>query len=438
MRLKLFISIIAGAMLFCSCEKDDSDQDSTFGNTIISLKDITVTSDGNVELKWSTNNDSISYYNIIRIIGTEIDPYNSMIIASVDKKTLSYIDTDVPYTSAVTYLIQGMIPKQNNPYYYKTTASNSKTYIRDISMIKFPANDVLFQKELSKLFLINRTNGKVKAYNYKTKEETNIDFFSAVGFCSLNKNGLRYELVVPREDGWLFIYNADTFEFIEQIKVSASSLSSSVINGDLIFTNTKSSYEPVKVIRRSTKSVMSSLTWYGDDNRKLEIIPNSNTELFGVNANDISYYQYDINGTLTSRLYKSVYNSEYNVSTRYAILPNSKKFISAPLGNIYDASIAYVTGLPRGSFTFSDFIINTNGSKVYASCSNHKSIEVYNLNDYLHTETIQTKGYPYRIFYDNGEIIVVSISSSTSSNYYYDTNSNINEFIIEKIAHTID
>lgn len=430
----ILLLVILPFVLLVSCKKDtDSVRRKS---TTITLNEPTYT-DNKVELSWTVSNDSISSFNVIRVIGESIDQYQisyNDIASNLDKNTLTFTDEDVPYTPFITYLIQGIIYKgNNNPYNYKYVLSNSKTFSREISVMDFAANDVLLYARQNSIFLIDKENGLLKSYNYITKEQKDFDFKTRIGFCSLNKNGQTDELVVPRSDGWLDIYNAQDFQLIEQIKISAYSIASSVIKGNLIFNCTTSSDEPMIVYNRDTKQIVSKLTWYGDENRRLEIIPNTNTELFGVNSYEISYYNYDASGILISREYKDPWDDEYAVSARYCIIPNTKKFISAPLGNIYDNTISYISGLPRGNLKYSDFLVNNDGTKVYASSSNTKSIEIYNLSNLSHSGTIQTKAYPYRIFYNNGEIIVVSKTEFVDD--YYTTDYDL---VVETIPYAID
>ncbi|MBI9053330.1 MAG: hypothetical protein JEY96_05900 [Bacteroidales bacterium] len=421
-----------------SCEKNcDCPLDINSNGEISCIKlEEPIINENSIELNWTVSNDSITSFNVVRVNGEISSSYysSSNTIASYfDNETLSFIDEEVPYTPFISYQIQGLIPNPDNPYYSKIIYSNTIEYVRDIPLIEFKTDDIIFYQKKDQIFFINRNEGLIKAYNYNTKAETDFDFNSGVGFCTLNIGNQTDELLVPREDGWLFIYNAENFELIEQIKVSPFSVISSVLKDEIIFNCTSTSDEPMVVINRNTNEVISKLTWCGDESRRLEIIPNTNTELFSVNSDEISYYNYDSNGNLVTRKYKDPWDSEYAISTRFEIIPNSKKFICAPLGNIFDNSISYLNGLPRGDLKFSDFIINSDGSKVLASCSNNKSIEVYNLNNLSHIETITTKGYPYRIFYNNGTLIVVSKSSA--SDYYYSTT---NELIIEEITYSFE
>ncbi|WP_417888180.1 hypothetical protein [Zunongwangia sp.] len=427
----LIVSVFITSLI--SCEKDCDyplDENPNGEKSSISLEK-PIIYENSVELNWTVSNDSITSFNVVRVNGVIDDSYYSSsntIATNLDNETLSFIDEEVPYTPVISYQIQGLIPNADNPYYSKIIYSNIIEYKRDISLIEFETDDIIYYQKKDQILFINRNDGLVKAYNFKTKEETDFDFNSGVGFCSLYFGNQKDELLVPREDGWLYIYNAENFELIEQIKISAFSIISSVIKDNIIFNCTSTSDEPMVVINRNTKEVISKLTRYGDESRRLEIIPNTNTELFSVNSDEISYYNYDSNGNLVSRKFKDPWDSEYAISSQYKIIPNSKKFICAPLGNIFNNTISYVNGLPRGDLKFSDFIINDDGSKVLAACSNNKSIEVYNLNNLSHIETISTKGYPYRIFYNNGILIIIS-KSSASNNYYSTTNG----FIIEEI-----
>ena len=135
------------------------------------------------------------------------------------------------------------------------------------------------------------------------------------------------------------------------------------------------------VVNRNTNQIFPFWLNHGDENRRLRVVPNSTSEVFSVSTGDMSFYQYDAAENVMTRKYKRTWDDELENSDRYVLIPNSKQIISAPLGNIYDNSISLVGGLPRGELAFSDLLINESGSKVFAGCSNSRSIKVCDLEN---------------------------------------------------------
>jgi hypothetical protein len=440
MRIRLiFLPLVF--LVFTACEKENINPSPQEGEkTSITLDELNIQGE-NVELHWTVNNDSIRNFGVYRTTGTGLDNQLNIYIylGSVQlSDNMRFVDKEVPYAPAVNYRIGGSLKIGNIGYPIGATVySNIRTYSRDIALLQYQASDVLMFPGEDKLLFIDQTTGKIVTYNYITKEEDDLNLNSRLGFCSLNQNGETTELIIPRVDGWVFIYNASTLEFIDQIKLSAYSLSSVVVKDDLIFASTTSNSEPVICLRRSTKTILSKLTNYGDENHRLRIIPGTDIELFGINYDEANYYVYNNTGQMVSRKYYDPWDSEYAISQQYIIIPGTKKVICAPRGNIFDNSIAYINGLPRGNLYYADFLTNTAGSRLYAACSNHKSVEVYNLVSLLNLESIITKGYPFRIFYNKGELIVVSVSNSNDNVYYFGS-SNQTSFLVERIAKEID
>jgi hypothetical protein len=438
------IQIISLALIFIvctACEKENLNPEPKKGEkTIITLAELSIQGE-NVELRWTVNNDSIKNFSIYRTTGTVTGSpiFNSTSIGTVKySDIMRFVDSNVPYAPAVTYQISGSISEEDGMFQIiKYVISNTRTYTRDIALLQYQASDMLLLSGEDKLLFIDQSSGKIVSYNYLTKEDDVLVLNSRLGFCSLNQNGETLELIIPRVDGWIFIYNASTLEFIDQIKLSAYGLSSAIVKDDLIFASTNSSSEPVICLRRSNKTILSKLTYYGDENHRLRVIPGTDIELFGMNSDEANYYVYNDAGQIVSRKYYDPWDEEYRMSQQFIIIPGTKKIISAPLGNIFDNNISYVNGLPRGNLYYSDFLCNNSGTRLYASCSNNKSVEVYNLENLLNLESISTKGFPFRIFYNKGELIVVSVSNSTNYPYYYES-TNQTSFLVERIVKEIN
>jgi hypothetical protein len=429
---KFLFLVVAFCLTFMACDKDD-DRPSGPATSIL-LSDPLPVNDYSVELNWTASNDSILSYSIYRALGDfETSVRHTLIASNLDKHTLSFIDNDVPYMPLVSYKVFGeMVDTKTNNGWFVT--SNTVKHARPIPLVLFEADDMLHYPKRDVVFFIDREKGRMRAYNYKTLTETPIDFNAEVGFCSLNENNGTDELLVPRNDGWLFIYNAETLDLIEQIKVSAEALSSAFVNNHFIYCSTNDHNNSISVVDRNT-SEASSVNGYSDQNLRLEKMPDSNTAFFGVKNNKVFFFNFDNEGNLLSKNESNApWGGAFEVSSTFSLIPHSNSIISAPLGLIHDHTVTLQNSLPRGNFRFADFVVSSDGTKILAACSNQRSIVVYNLDDLTQVGSITTRGYPYRLFYREGALIVVSID------YVYDwtTTRKPMVFLIEEFTYNLE
>lgn len=380
-------------------------------------------------------NDSIYYVSVLRKIGEDdgtLDGYTTVQEYILNNYT-TYTDNNVPAERIVTYKIRGVIPDGYPGYSGRYVYSNAVKYERDINTINTVADNVLYQEHNNTLFFFNSSAGVITSYNLDTKEQNAIEVNSAIGYCKLSKYNNKYELLVPRSDGWLFVYDADSLTLKHQVKVSESSLSSVADNDSLLYINSSNYYENLYVVSRNNYTVLHTLNWgyTGDNNKKIQIIPGTSTELFDANDYYLTYAVFDGTGNLIQKVTSDDWSS-YNYSSNFKIIPNSKKAIFAPYGKIYNNTTNYVNGIPYGSFRFSDFLFNSSGDEVYTGCSNSKKIVAYNAVSLQEIKHIQTQAYPFRLFYNNGQIICVSVTTTSSYTTSY------SQFVVEYFDESIN
>jgi hypothetical protein len=79
------------------------------------------------------------------------------------------------------------------------------------------------------------------------------------------------EIYVPRSDGWVFVYNAETFEKIDQIGIGSPSSCVINNNGNLFISTDQWTNYPLRVFSRTTKQQISKSGDYEDT--RLRMIP---------------------------------------------------------------------------------------------------------------------------------------------------------------------
>jgi hypothetical protein len=427
--------LLSVLMLLFSCDKDDTSTDvdntKTYSNRII-LNDLKITGDS-VKLSWSKL-DTINFtgYLIVRknkkdLIVNPNDYNNESIISRIyDPSITSFVDKDVLSSPYLEYQVIGLL---SNNYIF----SNSKPYERpDLKVFNFGDIDVLPDLTNNKFYFIEKGIGKISIFNFESLTvEKSISVDTKIGFCSFGTYNNVRELYVPRSDGWVFVYNSETLQKIDQIDIGRPSSCVVSNNGNLFVSTSAWINQPLKVFNRATKMKVSE---NGDfEDTRIRIIPNSNSEIIEVTINigptDLHYYKFDSSGNFVSQK-SDRYHGDYPLDASvFQFFPDGKKFITSNEGAIYDVDLNYLNRLPKGDFLFSDYAFNLNSTIIYGGCSNSKSIVSYSIPNYEKIKEYKTQGYPYKMYRKDNVLICISKTKKTDS-YYYNVPS---EMIIEKI-----
>ena len=395
---KLILQFIL-LFLLVSCQTNEAED----WDVAIDLK--MVAEDKRVTLSWTPEKNSFQYYQVIRTVVKNGENYSTVIAEFYRDDKLIYIDKEVPYTRDVRYEVRGYFNTPSGFSSSQSSVSNVCRLFRDIDLLTIVPDDVLLHPGVDRLFFVNRQSGIITVHDYRNNTFVSHDLQSGLGFCSFNGN----ELIVPRTDGWVFIYDVNTMSIIDQMSVSNYPLFSCVSANGFLFSNTTSSSKPIIVTDRATKMEASSLINYGDDHKRLKIVEGSNTEIFGVSQDDVTFYTFDAAGKLLSRKYKRTWNENEKNSTNFQVYSLHKKIFSAPYGNIYDSRIYFESNLPRGLRVFSDLTLTPDNHYAVAGNKDSKALEIFDINGpYRYYQTVQLKGYPLRVFNDGWSIYVVS------------------------------
>lgn len=401
MNIKTSLLFVIAAICFISCRKSSNNN---LSSTKIVL-DAPKVSGKIITLNWSKLvSDSLESYTLVKVTDT-INSQSTMSLV-IDKNITTFTDT-MPLAPYVQYYVVANVLTRS--YYATPIISNKQTCTRtDISFIATSPTDAIYDRSTHMMYIYNST-GDINIYDVQNKKSVlKVNVNATIGYCDLGTyNGVR-ELYVPRSDGWLFIYDATTLKQIDQINVG-SPLGCVVSNNGKLFMSGNSNSAALASYDRATKALVSQT--YLWDNPRLKLIPNSNSEFFGIGSgtSQAYYYKFDNGGVYVSQLTQYL-NNYYLSPGIFEVMPDGNSFISTSAGIIVNKSLAYVASLPHGNMNFTSFDFDNTNRLIYAGCQ-VQSIQAYSMDTYLLSKTIGTQGFPFKVFYDNGAIISLSLTS---------------------------
>jgi len=417
--------LISGVILFISgCNKDnDSSNGFPTGSELkITISDFQKSND-TVRITWSKlNANNFQGYYVIRrnykATDTTQHNYDETIKTIYDASTTTFIDKDVPVTSYLEYQILGKC-YSSATHFTIEVFSNVRSFERpEMKKFRFNPKDILHDAANHRLYVIDNDSGKISILDYASREITQQIFsFATLGFSSLGTFNGTEELYVPRNDGWIYIYDANTLEKTDQIKAGVKCYSVIYNNGKLFaVADTSSDNHAVKVFDRAGKNLITRTGIY-ERPEHLALVPGSNTKLFGIGSYWLFFFEYDANGHYVS--WNDVnYNSSYYTYRAFEPFPNAQGFITSKTGSVYSNSMSLVQILPYGNNEYSAFTFTSPLTSVLAGCSNYKHVVEYSCPGYSEMHTYPCNGYPAAVFIDEGNLII--LSSVYSSSWYGD------------------
>jgi hypothetical protein len=413
MRQLYLFPFLALLGLLASCKKEE-DSPQVFSDKIV-LRDPEFRADS-LALTWSKlDNTAFQSYSVLRRISPTDpgQPLNSSYPALTNSR---FTDRDVPYAPYVEYEVLGRLATG------QPISSNRVSYQRpEIKTLSVQPFDVQFDRQRRQLYFFDKT-GIISLYDLATSQLTKtLPTGATIGYCDFGTYQGVGELYVPRNDGWVFIYNARTLEKIDQLNVG-SAASCVVANNGLLFVSTGAWLNrPLKVYNRASKSLVAET---GDWNAtRFKRVPNTTTDLLEITLNigptDQHAYSFTAEGRPNGH-YADRYHGDYQIDANiFEIFPNGRKYITSSLGTIFSKEMVYEASLPKGNLSFTSFDFDAAGQVIYAGTTS-KSVEVYTSTGYVHQRSLKTKAYPYRVFLDgsNGVLCVSSVTPLAMINSY--------------------
>lgn len=418
---KALIVLFAYFSIFsCSSSNDDITEVVVTTPPVVENK-INLTSNYNdttetVSLKWTlTGDNTYNYYKIIRS-----DSQNGMQaeIGNSGPNQFMYTAT-VPFGPYLEYQIIGI--KANGE---ETKSNIIKIERPEIKMLNLKTFDAQFDKNSGKLYLLD-TDGKITLYDVNTGSVTHqVSTNATLGYSDLGIYNGNVELYVPRNDGWVDIYDGNDLTLKDQISFGMPLISAIYHNGKLYGSpnsNSSSSSNVIKSIDRSTKALVSqSPNYYYYTGRMKKAVVGTSLQLYTITQNisptDMNLYTFDLNGNYISHQSDS-YHGDHPLNYRiFEALPDGRT-ITASSGSVYNSQMIYQNDLPSGNSKLSSFDFDSNS--IIAGSMN-RTIEFYNINSYTKTKTINTKKYPYKVFSYNSKVVCVSsVTQLNIQNYDY-------------------
>lgn len=428
--VKKLLPLLLLLLALAACKKNDVTPDSYPDKIVLSEAQLT---NDSVSLSWTRLDNSalVGYQVFRRLRPTDYTYPISAPGYGVNNRALAthYTDKTVPYSSYVEYQVVGLLPNG------QSISSNVVALKRPaIKTIDFTPFDVQFDRTRRRLYFFDNT-GVISQYDLASAVVTkSVNTNAVIGYSDFaTYNGVR-ELYVPRNDGWVFVYNAETLEKIDQLNVGTGASCVVAANGLLYVSTASWLSHPLKVYNRASKSlVMETGDW---DATRFKRIPGSTSASSNVELLEMTlrigppeqyYYNFTPGGSLLTR-FPDRYHGDYPVDgTIFEPFPTGIKYITSTSGTIYSKSLVYEATLPHGSLSYTTFGFDAASQAIYAGTTT-RTVEVYALSTYDHSRTINTKAYPYQLFED-GANGLLCVSSTTPFSVY----GHPNQLVVEQI-----
>ncbi len=383
MKFLQILSFVIIAASISSCKKENNNSASTSGSsTSITLATPSI-SDNLVHLSWSKLNTPYLRSYIVARVPDTLSPQTSVFF-TVDKDITEFIDT-LPMTPYVQYYVVASISSSSGAVITSNKINHTRS---ETTFMAFAPMDALIDRT-THLAYIYSISGDIAIYDLQNKSIVKqISTQATLGYCDMATYNGKKELYVPRNDGWLFIYDASTLEQIDQIHV-ASQLFSVAANNGMLYINGSASSSGSTIIccSRSTKTQVSTVN--STYNARLKLIQGTNSEFIGISQyNESSYYRFDNAGVFVSQQSGSL-SSYYLSNSIFEMFPNGSSFISGASGVIASKSLSFITSLPHGNMSFTTFDFDNSHQLIYTGTTT-KSIQTYSMVDYQLTKTTST------------------------------------------------
>lgn len=427
MKRILIISFAFATLFSCSSTDDDITEIVTTVPAVVENK-INLTSNyyessETINLSWTlAGNITYDHYKIIRRSSENGEPTE---IGTMSPNQF-YTTTTVPYSPYLEYQIIG----------FKTNGEQVKSNIvkverPGIKLLNLKVFDAQFDKNTGKLYMLDN-DGKIVIYDVNSGSVTHqVSTNAALGYSDLGIYNGSTELYVPRKDGWVDIYDGNNLTLKDQVNFGIQLVSTVYHNGKL-YGSSSSGNEPVKAVDRASKALVSQSPNSYYNSGRMRKAAGSSVKLYTITQNltpvDMDLYNFDLNGNYLSHQ-DDTYHGDHPLNYRiFETFPDGR-IITSNTGSVYNAQMIYQNDLPSGNAKLSSFDFDSNS--IIAGSMN-KTIDFYNINTYMKTQSIPTSKFPYKVFNYNNK--VVCISSVTPLNIqYYDYSNVIPESVVIEV-----
>ncbi|WBV57929.1 hypothetical protein PFY10_05675 [Chryseobacterium daecheongense] len=402
----------------CSGDSDEVVTPQPVEEKII-LKDVIVVNDTTVRLEWTTTGKNT--YQSFQFLRSNSENGTPEYLNQENGTTFVKVDANVPYSSYVGYQIIGYTangePVKSNLVSYKRPTIKPLLNIRPV--------DALFDADNGSMFIFGST-GNIMKYDVTTGTITKeISTGATLGYSFLGSYNGQKELYVPRNDGWVYIYNPSDLSLKDQINFGSEVKSVVLADNKLYGTTGAISNVSLKCFDRTTKQLISENGSYQFG--RIKKIANTSSSFFFITTNvsptNLIRFNYNADGTFVNK-FEDTYHGDYPLNPRiFESLPTGNGFLTAMEGVIYNSNLVYIGQLPRGNSGLSSY--DFDASNIIAG-TDKKSIEFYNLTSYAKVNSISTERYPFKVFnYGNKVVSLSSINAININSGYSDPPENV-------------
>lgn len=420
-----FLSLLITLIISCSSDSDEIIAPPATPEEKIVLKEVVVVDENTLKLEWTTTGKN--QYQSFQFSRKTSENGNPESLNQESGSTFVKIDNNIPYTPYLDYQIIGY---SNNGQNVK---SNIVTYKRPgIKLLNIRPTDALFDSDNGSMFIFG-DNGNIMKYDVISGSVIKeISTGATLGYSSLGTFGGQKELYVPRNDGWVYIYNTSDLTLKDQINFGNNVTSVVLTDNKLYGTTGDISNVSLKCFDRTTKQLISTNGSYQFG--RIKKVPNTNSSFFFITTNvsptNLLRFNYNANGTFINR-FEDSYHGDHPLNPKiFEALPGGNGFLTAMEGSMYDSNLVFTGNLPRGNSGLTSFDFDANN---IIAGTDKKSIELYNLSSYAKVNSINTQRYPFKVFnYGNKIVSLSSTNSFIVNNYYTDPPANVIVEIINK------
>ncbi|REC79967.1 hypothetical protein DRF60_03005 [Chryseobacterium elymi] len=377
----------------------------------IILKEITVIDENTLKLEWTLTGKNT--YQSFQFSRKTSENGTSESLNQENGSTFVKVDSNIPYTPYLDYQVTGY---SNNGQSIK---SNIVSYKRpNIKLLNIRPTDALFDSDTGSMFIFG-SNGNIMKYDAASGSVTKeINTGATLGYSFLGTYGGQKELYVPRNDGWVYVYNPNDLTLTDQINFGSSVTSVVLADNKLYGTTGDISNVSLKCIDRATKQVISTNGSYQFG--RIKKIPNTSSSFFFITTNvspvNLIRFNYNASGAFVNK-FEDSYHGDHPLNHRiFEALPTGNGFLTAMEGAIYNTNLVFIGQLPRGNSGLSSFDFDTNN---IIAGTDKKSIEFYNLNSYAKVNSISTQRYPFKVFNYGNKVISLSSTNEVAINWSY-------------------
>lgn len=425
---KIFL-ILSACLVIYSCGSSNDDITEVVVTPPVIENKINLTSSYNdsaetVSLSWTLAGDNTyMQYKIVRS-DSQNGPQTELLTAGPTQFSYTSI---VPFNAYFEYQIIGI----------KTNGEQVKSNIvkverPDIKLLNLKTFDAQFDKNTGKLYLLD-TDGKIALYDVNSGTVTHqISTNATLGYSDIGTYNGSVELYVPRNDGWVDIYDGNDLTLKAQVSFGMPLISTVYHNGILYGSSSNSNNSVIKSASRTTNTIISQSPQLYYNTGRMKKSVGTSVKLYTITQNitpiDLDLYNFDLNGNYINHQ-DDIYHGDYPLNYRiFETFPDGR-VITSSSGSVYNSQMIYQNNLPSGNSKLTSFDFDSN-SIIAGNMS--KAIEFYNINTYTKTQTINTKKFPYKVFSYNNK--VVCVSSTTQLNVQsYDYSNVVPENVMIKV-----